>query len=60
MRWFCSNLNTDCAAYPDSVWVALLSNVDSEQTTTLHDGKGKAREPTLPPHAAQWLPTNEL
>ncbi len=53
-KWFTSNLNMDCAAYPEAGVFVVVNNADSEQTTTLYDGSGAEIEVTLPALASRW------
>jgi 1,3-beta-galactosyl-N-acetylhexosamine phosphorylase len=53
-RWFSTNLNTDCAAYPESSCFTVVNHVGAEQSTTLLDASGARRELTLKPYEWRW------
>jgi 1,3-beta-galactosyl-N-acetylhexosamine phosphorylase len=53
-KWFTSNVNMDCAAYPDAGVFVVVNNAATEQKTTLYDGTGTAMEITLPALASRW------
>jgi 1,3-beta-galactosyl-N-acetylhexosamine phosphorylase len=54
-KWFSSNLNTDCAAYPDAGTFTVVNNIDTDQQTILYDGQGQKLEITLKPHEMKWF-----
>ena len=54
-RWICSNVNTDCAYYPEAGACVVVNNVDSRQTTLLHTGGGAPVTITLKPYASTWI-----
>ena len=54
-KWFCSNLDTDCAFYPKTGRLVVVNNLDQPQTTTVFDGHGKPRKVTLKAHGSRWL-----
>jgi len=58
-KWFCSNLNTDCAFYPKSGKLVVVNNTDKPQTTRVFDGRGRSRRMTLKPYQSTWLPARE-
>ncbi|MCY2928259.1 MAG: 1,3-beta-galactosyl-N-acetylhexosamine phosphorylase [Planctomycetota bacterium] len=53
-RWYCTNLYTDCAAYPETGHFAVVNNLETRQTTTVCDGRGGRREFTLEPYEWRW------
>ena len=53
-RWFNTNLNTDCAAYPETGFLAAVNNVSTEQATTVCDAQGGRREFKLRPYEWRW------
>lgn len=55
-RWFCTNLKTDCAAYPKSGYYAVMNNVETKQKTSVYDGKGDPHDVTLRPFECAWFP----
>ena len=54
-KWFSSNINTDCAAYPEVGKFAVVNNADSEQATTVTDGDGQEFEVALKPYEMKWF-----
>ena len=54
-KWFSSNLNTDCAAYPETGALAVVNNTDIIQETTICDDKGEAFKISLKPHEMKWF-----
>jgi 1,3-beta-galactosyl-N-acetylhexosamine phosphorylase len=54
-KWFTSNLNTDCAAFPDTGYAIVVNNVDSPQTTQVYDSKGNPKDFTLEPYKCEWF-----
>jgi 1,3-beta-galactosyl-N-acetylhexosamine phosphorylase len=54
-KWFSSNLNTDCAAYPETGALAVVNNTDINQETTIYDDKGEAFKVTLKPYEMKWF-----
>jgi 1,3-beta-galactosyl-N-acetylhexosamine phosphorylase len=56
-RWFSTNLNTDCAYWPNTKKFAVTNNTAKPQTTRVHtDGKA-ARTVTLAPYQIKWFDT---
>ncbi|MEI7835094.1 MAG: 1,3-beta-galactosyl-N-acetylhexosamine phosphorylase [Planctomycetota bacterium] len=53
-KWFSTNINTDCAAYPETGFLAVVNNVETEQATTVCDGQGRRHEFTLAPYEWRW------
>ena len=53
--WFCSNVNTDCAYYPEVGSVVVVNNVDLPQTTHLYDNEQQAHEINLRPYESRWF-----
>ena len=54
-KWFSSNMNIDCAAYPEVSAFALVNNVDSDQATTITDADGQSFEVTLKAYEMKWF-----
>ncbi len=54
-KWFSSNLNTDCASYPETGNFAVVNNVDTNQKTTIYDGQGQKTEIKLKPNEMKWF-----
>jgi 1,3-beta-galactosyl-N-acetylhexosamine phosphorylase len=52
--WFSSNAHTDCAAYPETGYLAVVNHTGAEQTTTVYDADGRGRAFALPPYAWHW------
>jgi 1,3-beta-galactosyl-N-acetylhexosamine phosphorylase len=54
-RWLCSNLSTDCAAYPESGCFVVVNNAPTEERTLVYDGTGASREVVLGPCESRWF-----
>ncbi len=54
-KWFSTNINTDCAAYPDAKAFTVVNNTDQNQQTTILDDQGQTFEVTLKPHQMKWF-----
>jgi 1,3-beta-galactosyl-N-acetylhexosamine phosphorylase len=54
-RWFSSNLNTDCAAYPDIGMFVVVNNIRTEQKTIVYDGRGTPLEVVSKPSESKWF-----
>ncbi|MHC4782973.1 MAG: 1,3-beta-galactosyl-N-acetylhexosamine phosphorylase, partial [Planctomycetota bacterium] len=54
-KWFSSNLNTDCAAYPVTGNFAVVNNVNSAQKTTVCDRQGQTITVELKPYEMKWF-----
>ncbi|AQT68161.1 D-galactosyl-beta-1-_3-N-acetyl-D-hexosamine phosphorylase [Anaerohalosphaera lusitana] len=54
-KWFSSNVNTECAAYPEKKCFVVVNNASSEQTTTVYDGDGESFELTLDAYGSKWF-----
>lgn len=54
-QWFTSNLNTDCAAYPDVGMFVVVNNISIEQKTIVYDGRGTPLEVVLKPYESKWF-----
>ncbi len=53
-KWFASNVHCEVHAYPSIGKYAVLNNADTEQKTTVFDGKGNSYELTLQPGEITW------
>ncbi len=51
---FSSNVNTDCAYYPETGQLALVNHTDEPQQTDLYDANGQIQTLTLEPGALVW------
>ncbi len=54
-KWYSSNLNTDCASYPEAGTFAVVNNVDTKQETVVYDGQGQKLEIVLKPYELKWF-----
>ncbi|MCI0499575.1 MAG: 1,3-beta-galactosyl-N-acetylhexosamine phosphorylase [Planctomycetales bacterium] len=54
-KWFCTNLNTDCAYYPETGMYVVVNNTESEQMTTLFRDNGQTADITLKPCECRWF-----
>ena len=53
-KWFCENVNTDCAYYPKTGKWVVVNNSDKPQTTVVYNGQGKATKVTVKAYASVW------
>jgi 1,3-beta-galactosyl-N-acetylhexosamine phosphorylase len=53
--WSTSNINTECAYYPEKKMLAAINNSDVQQKTVITDATGGRIEITLEPAAMVWL-----
>jgi 1,3-beta-galactosyl-N-acetylhexosamine phosphorylase len=56
-KWFSTNVNMDCACYPEAGVFVVVNNVDRSETTTLYDGDAKSMDITLGPLESRWYGT---
>ena len=54
-KWFCENLNMECAAYPKRRRYVVFNNTGEKQSTVLYDGKGNKSRVTLKPYESKWF-----
>ncbi|MEN8127637.1 MAG: 1,3-beta-galactosyl-N-acetylhexosamine phosphorylase [Planctomycetota bacterium] len=54
-KWFSSNVNTDCAAYPEVGSFTVVNNVETAQKTTVYDDQGQEIEVELKPYEMKWF-----
>ncbi len=54
-QWFSSNLNTDCAAYPETGKFAVVNNVDASQETVISTPEGEQITVNLKPYEMKWF-----
>ena len=59
-KWFSSNLNTECAAFPQAGTFTVVNNIESEQKTVIRDNKGQMFKTTLKPYEMQWFSLSNL
>ena len=59
-RWFSSDINTDCAYYPEVEELVIMNNTEQTQKTTVYDANGKSARLSLKPLEMKWLTLNEF
>ena len=59
-KWFSTNPNIECTAFPDAGKVILLNNSYEEQRTVIYDDRGKSAEVVLGAFISKWYDTGEL
>jgi 1,3-beta-galactosyl-N-acetylhexosamine phosphorylase len=57
-HWFCDNLNTECAYFPEAGHTVVVNNTLESQETSLYDGQGNAMRINLGAHQMQWFETD--
>jgi beta-D-galactosyl-(1->4)-L-rhamnose phosphorylase len=53
--WTCSNINTDCAFYPDTKKLVVISCSNNAEKTKVIDADGKLHDLSLKPHGIEIL-----
>lgn len=53
--WVCSNINTDCAFYPNTKKLVIINGSDFAERTTVTDGNGKSFDLLLKPHGIEII-----
>ncbi|MBN2611787.1 MAG: 1,3-beta-galactosyl-N-acetylhexosamine phosphorylase [Bacteroidales bacterium] len=53
--WTCSNVHTDCAYYPKTGKLVVISSSDNTEITRVYDGRGNASEVTIEPHGIKII-----
>ena len=48
--WTCSNIHTDCAFYPNTKKLVVISSSNNREKTKVFDGEGKTHDVSLEPH----------
>ncbi len=55
-KWFSSNINTDCAYWPENGELVVVNSVGTKQKTVLYDGEGNEfKEIELEPYESKWI-----
>jgi 1,3-beta-galactosyl-N-acetylhexosamine phosphorylase len=57
-RWFSSDINTECAFYPEVEEVVVMNNSDRSLRTNIYDGRGKSARLSLEPLEMKWFTLN--
>jgi 1,3-beta-galactosyl-N-acetylhexosamine phosphorylase len=57
-KWHTSNVQTVCAAYPETGYIGLINNDAQKQETVLYDGEGRAKKVELGPYEWKWIEIN--
>lgn len=53
--WTCSNINTDCAYYPNTKKLVVISSSENSERTEVLDEDGNTHEVTLQPHGTKII-----
>ncbi|MFC1568718.1 1,3-beta-galactosyl-N-acetylhexosamine phosphorylase [bacterium] len=59
-HWFSSNINTDCAFYPEAAEFVVMNNTEQIQETTVFQADGKSAKLTLKSMEMKWFALDEL
>src|SRR5699024_2156162 len=54
-KWFTTNIQTECAAYPQAGKFVVINNSYDRQETTVYKADGSKVDVTLEPMGYQWL-----
>ena len=53
--WTCSNINTDCAYYPNAGKIVVINNIPEDQKTKVFDLDGKSIDVSLKPYGIEVI-----
>ena len=56
--WSCTNLLTECAYFPRSGMLVVISNSDNEEATAVRDDAGKVHDLTIEPYGLKIIDLN--
>jgi 1,3-beta-galactosyl-N-acetylhexosamine phosphorylase len=59
-RWFSTDINTDCAFYPEAEQFVVMNNSEQTLNTTVYNADGKSAKIFLNPMAMKWFTLNEF
>ena len=59
-RWFSSDINTDCAYYPEVEEFVVMNNTEQARNTTVYNANGKSARLSLKPLEMKWFTLNEF
>jgi len=59
-KWFSSDINTDCAYYPEVEEFVVMNNTEQARTTTVYNANCKSAKFSLKPLEMKWLKLNQL
>ncbi len=57
--WSTSNVDSDCAFYPEVGELVVMNNCEEERRTTVYDGEGRAATLALAPLEMRWFSSDE-
>jgi 1,3-beta-galactosyl-N-acetylhexosamine phosphorylase len=59
-QWFSTDINTDCAYYPEAGQFVVMNNSEQNRDTTVYTTNGKSMKVLLKPLEMKWFTQNEL
>ena len=59
-KWFSTNINTDCAYYPEVEEFVVMNNCEEPVETTVYNASGKSTKLSLEPLEMKWFTLNEI
>jgi 1,3-beta-galactosyl-N-acetylhexosamine phosphorylase len=59
-KWFTSDINTDCACYPEVEQFLVINNSEQPRDTTVYNGDGKSAKIGLKPLEMKWFTLTEI
>lgn len=60
-KWFSSNINTECFAYPETdYFVVINNNQDEAQETVVYDANGRTKKVALEAMESKWFKISEF
>jgi 1,3-beta-galactosyl-N-acetylhexosamine phosphorylase len=54
-QWFCSNLYTECGAFPQTGKCIVMNNTDRPQATAVFDDRGRSQTVELAAQQSKWI-----
>ncbi|MGA3288597.1 MAG: 1,3-beta-galactosyl-N-acetylhexosamine phosphorylase [Bacteroidota bacterium] len=59
-RWFSTNINTDCACYPEVGQFVVMNNSEQDRNTTVYNADGRSANIFLKPLEMKWSTLDEF
>ena len=60
LNWFCTNVHTECAAYPATGWFCVINNSGDRQATTVFRGPELSMQVELAAYEGKWFRIDEM
>jgi 1,3-beta-galactosyl-N-acetylhexosamine phosphorylase len=59
-RWFSTDINTDCACYPEVKQFVVMNNSEQDRNTTVYNADGRSANIFLKPLEMKWFALDEF